>query len=62
MKIPPSLPRPGEKGEILRVKVSYSDAHGDDKVVYAKTDVTVRSAPESNKAPQIRWCRRRSDR
>ena len=50
---PPVVAAPGEKGEILRVKVSYSDAHGDDKVVYAKTDVTVRSAPESNKAPKF---------
>ena len=32
-------------GEILRVKVTYSDTHGDDKDVYAKTDVGVRAAP-----------------
>ena len=41
----------GEEGKILRVKVTYSDVHGGDKVVYAKTDVPVRAEPETNNAP-----------
>ena len=38
-------------GEILRVKVTYSDTHGDDKEVYAKTDVGVRAAPTGTTTP-----------
>ena len=41
----------GEEGKILRVKVSYSDVHGDEKVVYARTTVAVRTAPDSNTPP-----------
>ena len=32
----------GDRGKILRVKVTYNDGHGDDKVVYARTARTVR--------------------
>ena len=55
---PDRLPQPnqavtGDKGEILRVKVTYSDRHGGDKVVYARTAVTVRGFVPlgDNKAP-----------
>ena len=42
----------GEENKILRVKVTYSDRHGEDKVVYAWTTVTVRGVPEeTNTAP-----------
>ena len=34
---------PGDEGKILRAKVTYTDAHGDEKVVYARTDVPVRA-------------------
>ena len=43
----------GEEGKILRVKVSYSDVHGDEKVVYARTTVAVREAPDSNADPEF---------
>ena len=42
----------GDKGKILRVKVTYSDRHGGDKVVYARTAVTVRGfVPEDENTP-----------
>ena len=37
----------GEENKILRVKVTYSDVHGDEKVVYARTTTAVRAAPET---------------
>ena len=47
----------GDRGKILRVKVTYNDEHGDDKVVYAKTDGTVRAVnagrEDPNKAPRF---------
>ncbi len=47
----------GDAGKRLRAKVTYSDIHGDDKVVYAVTDVPVRLTPdeskETNKAPRF---------
>ena len=32
-------------GQVIRVKVTYDDVHGDDKKVYAKTDTAVRATP-----------------
>ena len=47
----------GDRGKILRVKVTYNDKHGDDKIVYAKTDTTVRAKnagrDETNKPPKF---------
>ena len=43
----------GEENKILRVKVTYSDVHGDDKKVYARTTVPVRAQPETNDRPEF---------
>ena len=37
---------PGDVGQFLRAKVTYSDEHGDEKVVYARTHVRVRETQD----------------
>ena len=43
-------PAEDDENSHLRVKVTYDDEHGADKVVYARTDRTVRAVPELDAA------------